>query len=675
MPNVPGSSMEAPRPKPNSPEARKAEKSKAPAVELPPLGAQEVGIIARIDKAGDPDMVFKDIAVDSPPVLEVKDAEVPIKPLFITEDPRFDQIAKELSDSALEKQIQGFINMGKSRADALFHMKVFGSAREQADGSLRLQFNPTKIQAVFADRYPEDYAGYAKVEPLGDDYKGDLQKGFRFRQIARLDPPRAEKMAAEFQEQTGKPHAKLLDAIKLADELKSNPITVPPESPQFADLASDVSHDKGYKDAAKALEVLDRNAIFGTDDATAIKQMPIEKYRELANADRAISLSGTRDKRIQELFQQQNPDISRLYAIREKTRTYRDPDGVINPNLDPAYPGGLVPATETQGLRDFAKQYPEKAAAYAEVNPKLKAVLEQVNRTSVENATSTPVIETALPPVKKHETEPVVSTDIGRKIKEQVSDSMKTLSKGDLEKQRLELRDRPQLGKQALVDTLVQVDQEPTFTWVQTDKIVGRSYEQPDSWASEIEARKGRTVEVAKEIIDSDGNATAMEHVFHPDTPTQRIKLTGIDGPAGPMYYVDDGTHRVEGSMLAKLAEIPAEVKGVSYPLEQTAVDESQVYDWQRKIELGLIDGEIQDYTSENGNPMKKLVVKSETLPWIRTTSQTDLLKISKVYEELYPGSLDHLKIPRQALVDPIANSYFMAGRWEEWLQKQEEVS
>ena len=36
----------------------------------------------------------------------------------------------------------------------------------------------------------------------------------------------------------------------------------------------------------------------------------------------------------------------------------------------------------------------------------------------------------------------------------------------------------------------------------------------------------------------------------------------------------------------------------------------------------------------------------------------------------MYPGALEKLPIPRDILVDPIANNYYMARRWDEWEQK-----
>lgn len=260
--------------------------------------------------------------------------------------------------------------------------------------------------------------------------------------------------------------------------------------------------------------------------------------------------------------------------------------------------------------------------------------------------------------------------DIDDRINGQITQEMRNLSVEDLEERRKDLALRPQLSSRTLTDTLVGVNQSPSYLWVGTDKVVGRTWEKPDSWASEIDNRKGRIVEVAKDIIESDGSPMVMEHVFHHDKPSERIKLVGINGPVGPMYFAEDGTHRVAASMAAGLSEIPCSVKSIAYPVETIAMNDEQVEDWQKKINLGLIEGRIEDVLSERGIPMKKLIVNSEVLPWIRTTSQTDMIKISKAYLKLYPEGLDNLSIPKEALIDYTANDYFMARKWEEWKTK-----
>lgn len=403
------------------------------------------------------------------------------------------------------------------------------------------------------------------------------------------------------------------------------------------------------------------------------------------------------------LFREKYTEDAKVYDQKEKSRVYDNPsddpaikqteEDILATNLDPQVRNAntvsgidnygnvwnRVNTRETiHAWSKFIDQYPEKAKVYAEKgHTELKKAFEgREKQRQQREKQQTTLTEKAQIVKAKHEAKRVSSAqEVSKRIHEQVAGSTKALTLEDLERRRQELKNHPQLSSKTLTDTLVGVDKQATFSWAQTDKIVGRTWEQPDSWASEIEARKGRVAQVAKEIIDSDGNPQTMERIFHPEKTSERIKLTAIMGPAGPMYYVDDGTHRIAASMAAGIAEIPCDVKGISYPLEQVATDGYQAEDWERKIDKGLIDGEIQDYISENGRKMKKLIIRSEILPWIRTTSQTDLIKISRVYEQLYPGSLDNLTVPKQTLLDPIANNYYMAGRWEEWVRMNQPKS
>ncbi|MBI2617725.1 hypothetical protein HYW55_06340 [Candidatus Gottesmanbacteria bacterium] len=263
----------------------------------------------------------------------------------------------------------------------------------------------------------------------------------------------------------------------------------------------------------------------------------------------------------------------------------------------------------------------------------------------------------------------IVASDqeIHQTIQQQTTGEIRSMSDEDLDKRRRALTQRPILSSATLRDTVVGVSEQSTFAWVKTDKIVGMAQIRSGGWSSEIESRKGRVVQFAKEIISSGENGRNTEHIFHANKKNERIKMTVIVGPDGPIYLVNDGTHRVAGAMVAGLAEIPCDVDEIKYPINQTTPDAEEAQDWRRKIDLGLIDGQIDEYTSQNGVKMNRLSVRNEVIPWIRTRSQADLIKISRVYEQLYPGSLNKLKIPRDALVDPIANNYYMAGRWQEW--------
>jgi len=365
-----------------------------------------------------------------------------------------------------------------------------------------------------------------------------------------------------------------------------------------------------------------------------------------------IDKDGDPDQVLRDIAKPETPSAAPVNEAEERVKAARPKTIQGNPTAT------TQPVTETQSVTDTALGKEELIQA-----------------TTPDEGQQTAQKETMQAVAPKYEIKPVGSAEeVNQRIRKQVTDAMKALTMDDLEKRRLELKSRPQIGSVALTDSLVGVDQQSIFKWVPTDKIVGRTWETPDSWASEIEARKGRVVRVAEEIIGSNGNPEVMEHVFHIKKAHERIKLTAIDGPAGPMYYVDDGTHRVSASMVAGLSEIPCDVKAVSYPLEQIATNDNevQVEDWRIKIELGLIDGQIQDSMDSHGKKIKKLVVRSKVLPWIRTTSQHGLLTISRIYENLYPGSLDNLKVPREALIDPVANNYFMLGRWEEWLRQKQ---
>ena len=231
----------------------------------------------------------------------------------------------------------------------------------------------------------------------------------------------------------------------------------------------------------------------------------------------------------------------------------------------------------------------------------------------------------------------------------------------------LPLEARPIIDSAVFRDAELGLDEAREFTSVDVTKIVGRpSADQwRDGWAHEYEARAGRIDSVEAAIRS--GDPQLIENIFHTQKPDERIKLSAYDGPAGPMYGVEDGTHRVAGSMRAGLEEIPASVRRIKFPFSFRGRAVEQAQDIRSKIALGMIDGEIQETKDEHGEPIYTYVIRHEVLPWLHTTSQRDLIKISRMYEQLYPGTLNDLPIPRDALVDPIANNYYMAGKWPEW--------
>lgn len=234
----------------------------------------------------------------------------------------------------------------------------------------------------------------------------------------------------------------------------------------------------------------------------------------------------------------------------------------------------------------------------------------------------------------------------------------------------ISLEQQPVVDSKIFKDAEYGLEDEPMLLWVQTDKIVGRpsadSFQ--DGWAHEYERRAGRIQEISAEL--SSEKPLSVERVFHINNKEQRIQLAAYDGPEGPMYDVRDGSHRVAGTMRAGIVEFPASVRRVRFEFSFVGRNEDQAFDIRKKIELGLIQGEVSEQQDEQGKKYFVYTIKNEIVPWLHTTSQKDLIKISRTYEKLYPGALEKLPIPRDILVDPVANNYYMARRWGEWEQK-----
>jgi RNase P/RNase MRP subunit p29 len=350
----------------------------------------------------------------------------------------------------------------------------------------------------------------------------------------------------------------------------------------------------------------------------------------------------------------------------ERTRIYYDPNG--NPDIyrDPAFQK-LCEPDERGVTKDpweaFATLYPGKAIIYAERYEQLKSYLEG-------SKNKTPPIE--------HETNDIAEDRETLKNREVVSEQeiidgiiqqleeireKGTIINEDYFRERLEaLRKEPILDTNYFNLVAARLD-ERGFYWVPVDRIVGRPFasKNPNGWVHEYKGREGRIREIAKEILrikeeSSEGNIKYVEEVFHFRQPSARIKVIEIQGPAGSFYIVEDGSHRIAGAKLLGLEEIPCQVKEIKYPLEITFTQEEEniVLDWRKKMELGIIEGSIKE-EEINGRKLYRIKIERELLPWLRITNPFLISVISKVYEALFPGSLDNLPIPKEALLDPKA--------------------
>lgn len=462
----------------------------------------------------------------------------------------------------------------------------------------------------------------------------------------------------------------LLRAEQEVADLHQNPLENQVEDSRYSELSYSMQKDPEYLKLREKLDIAHKIRVFGTTDFTTI---PLARFMDLCSSE---ANKFNLDKETEAEFRYVFKDKSALYDKREKTRVYRDPDGVINPALDPLFPkmiGGV--RMRNKQLQDFSAMYPEKARGYAEQYPDLQTDTSQ-SESSLPAETQTPQAEIEDKPITTFEIPKVESQEeVVRKVSEMlkmITENESDLGVEALKEKQAGLAERPIIDANAFKEIEAALEEEATFSWVETDKIVGRPFDEqnPRGWSFEYSARVGRIVEVAQQLLMSEQDEKNIELVFHPKKPDERIKLSEIAGPNGPIYSVEDGTHRVAGAMTAGLREIPCDVKRVKYPLERITTSEDDVYDWQRKIELGLIQGKVDTLQNKEGKKYYKLVVQKEVLSWIRTTSQSEFIKISRLYEKMYPNSLDKLVVPRDALVDPIANNYYMAKRWKEWEAK-----
>jgi hypothetical protein len=257
-----------------------------------------------------------------------------------------------------------------------------------------------------------------------------------------------------------------------------------------------------------------------------------------------------------------------------------------------------------------------------------------------------------------------VSDEFNREIGSRRS-FLRTVVTEDTEARMAQLAKEPVIdGDKHLREAITGLEPESHFEWIPTDKIVGTWGFRDKGWATEFSERKGRLKEVAKEILDG-----KVEEVFHPTKETnQRIRLISIPGPAGNIYLAADGSHRVGAAKMLELGKIPCEVQSVTYPRNIETIDESQAENWQRSIDLGLIKGTVQT-TEYQGKKLYTLTVEEEVVPWISADSWS-AAKVSQLYEQLYPGSLDDLQVPKEVLTNFAANNAYHSDHWEEWKQR-----
>ena len=210
---------------------------------------------------------------------------------------------------------------------------------------------------------------------------------------------------------------------------------------------------------------------------------------------------------------------------------------------------------------------------------------------------------------------------------------------------------------------------EGSFEWVDPNKIIGRPAidGQTDGWAYEYDQRKGRAIEVSKELVAArEGDEAEFDHVFHVRDKGQRIKLSKVEGPSGPMYFVKDGTHRVAAAKLLGLAQIPCTVERTKYPLQKKIYRFEEMVQCEQAIKQGLVKGTYEEF-GEGKSRYALVTITEESFGWARVSNRSDFFALNKIYKMLYPDYEDRSPVPKEATYDYVAYEHFLHGRFDEW--------
>jgi murein DD-endopeptidase MepM/ murein hydrolase activator NlpD len=111
----------------------------------------------------------------------------------------------------------------------------------------------------------------------------------------------------------------------------------------------------------------------------------------------------------------------------------------------------------------------------------------------------------------------------------------------------------------------------------------------------------------------------------------QPVKLTKISGPKGPIYAVEDGSHRVAAAKLAGVSEIPAEVEDLTDRREFMTSDEVEKSWWEALIYRGAIKGKIE----KRGPNYHLALEETPELPWI-LQGRSRFVNANRVYQRVY---------------------------------------
>lgn len=168
-------------------------------------------------------------------------------------------------------------------------------------------------------------------------------------------------------------------------------------------------------------------------------------------------------------------------------------------------------------------------------------------------------------------------------------------------------------------------------------------------WGSEYSLREGRHLSIVEGLVNAakaypEKFEVAVNDIYHVDDGREaaRIQLLRVDGPAGPVYFVEDGTHRVSASKALELELVPAEVRKVATD-EVYSEDPLDVSWWQELQQTGLLKGAIEQKQTSEGRRYFRLEVEGAVVPWFALRYRR-FFSFNQEYDRLYPGAFQNLR-------------------------------
>jgi hypothetical protein len=158
-----------------------------------------------------------------------------------------------------------------------------------------------------------------------------------------------------------------------------------------------------------------------------------------------------------------------------------------------------------------------------------------------------------------------------------------------------------------------------TSTIVATPRLDNWGHEYHKDWG------KGELSSVEAMAVDLSRDP---ENFWQESDPVELIK---VNGPKGPLYGVEDGSHRVAAAKLSEVLEVPAEVADLTDRKEFSTPDEATKSWWEALIYRGAIKGRIE----ERDSSYHLILEETPELPWI-VRKRRHFVEINKVYQQVY---------------------------------------